>query len=157
MASYAPLFAHSEAWQWAPDLIWVDNLNVYGTPNYFVQKLFSVNKGTHVLEVLLNNKPICATEGLYASSVMDTLKRELIVKVVNTADRAQLKTISFDGNKQLAKTASVTKMHGDAAAKNTFDRPQEIAPLQEELKVANKQLTLRLESNSFTVIKVKYK
>ena len=28
MASYAPLFAHVDAWQWAPDLIWFDNLRV---------------------------------------------------------------------------------------------------------------------------------
>ena len=26
MASYAPLFANIDAWQWAPDMIWVDNL-----------------------------------------------------------------------------------------------------------------------------------
>src|SRR5690606_15622434 len=29
MASYAPLFGHVDGWQWSPDLIWVDNLNVY--------------------------------------------------------------------------------------------------------------------------------
>ena len=46
MCSYAPLFAHSEGWQWTPDLIWFDNLKSYGTPNYYVQKLFSLNKGT---------------------------------------------------------------------------------------------------------------
>src|SRR5690606_37181502 len=34
MASYAPLFAHADGWQWTPDLIWVNNLNAYGTPNY---------------------------------------------------------------------------------------------------------------------------
>ncbi len=28
MASYAPLFANVEAWQWTPDLIWIDNLRV---------------------------------------------------------------------------------------------------------------------------------
>ena len=34
LASYAPLFAHLDGWQWTPDLIWVDNLRVFGTPNY---------------------------------------------------------------------------------------------------------------------------
>ncbi len=55
MASYAPLFAHSEGWQWSPNLIWFDNLNSYGTPNYHVQKLFSNNKGTQVIPILQNN------------------------------------------------------------------------------------------------------
>ncbi|RZK73850.1 MAG: alpha-L-arabinofuranosidase, partial [Pedobacter sp.] len=71
MASYAPLFANTDAWQWAPDLIWVDNLKVYGTPNYFVQKLFSTNKGTQVLSCLTDNKVIAGVDSIYASSVRD--------------------------------------------------------------------------------------
>ena len=51
MASYAPLFAHVDAWQWTPNLIWCDNLRVYGTPNYYVQQLFSRNRGDVVLPV----------------------------------------------------------------------------------------------------------
>ena len=46
MSSYAPLFGHVDAWQWTPNLIWFDNLRSYGTPNYYVQKMFSVNRGT---------------------------------------------------------------------------------------------------------------
>ncbi len=46
MSSYAPLFGHVEAWQWTPNMIWFDNLRSYGTPNYYVQKMFSVNRGT---------------------------------------------------------------------------------------------------------------
>ena len=37
MASYAPLFAHVDAWQWTPNLIWFDNLRSFGTPSYYVQ------------------------------------------------------------------------------------------------------------------------
>src|SRR5207237_7258804 len=46
MASYAPLFAHVDAWQWRPDLIWVDNLRAFGTPSYYVQKLFGNHRGS---------------------------------------------------------------------------------------------------------------
>ena len=42
MASYAPLFAHIEGWQWTPNLIWLDNLRSYATPDYYVQKLFAM-------------------------------------------------------------------------------------------------------------------
>ena len=48
MASYAPLFAHVDAWQWAPDLIWFDNLRSFGTPSYYVQKIFGTNTGTRI-------------------------------------------------------------------------------------------------------------
>ncbi len=53
MASYAPLFAHVEGWQWTPNLIWADNLHSYATPNYYVQQLYSLNRGDTVLPVKL--------------------------------------------------------------------------------------------------------
>ena len=49
MASYAPLLAHVEGWQWTPDLIWFDNLRSYGTPDYYVQKLYATNRGSVVV------------------------------------------------------------------------------------------------------------
>ena len=57
MASYAPLFGHVDGWQWTPDLIWADNLRVYGTPSYYVQQLFSRNRGDVVLPVS-HNAPV---------------------------------------------------------------------------------------------------
>ncbi|HYG21748.1 MAG TPA: alpha-L-arabinofuranosidase C-terminal domain-containing protein [Verrucomicrobiae bacterium] len=63
MSSYAPLFGHVDAWQWTPNLIWADNLRVQPTPNYYVQQLFSVNRGEMVLPVKLvgvdvNSNPV---------------------------------------------------------------------------------------------------
>ena len=54
MASYAPLFGNVDGWQWTPNLIWVDSLRVYGTPNYYVQQLFSLNRGDVVVPVELS-------------------------------------------------------------------------------------------------------
>src|SRR5208282_4125736 len=61
MASYAPLFAHVDAWQWTPNLIWCDNLRVYGTPSYYVQQLFSRNRGDIVLPVDLAGAELPST------------------------------------------------------------------------------------------------
>jgi alpha-L-arabinofuranosidase len=55
MSSYAPLFGHEDAWQWRPNLIWFDNLTSYATPNYYVQQLFSVNRGDEVLPVTITD------------------------------------------------------------------------------------------------------
>ena len=63
MASYAPLFAHVEAWQWTPNLIWVDNLRVHGTPSYYVQQLFSLNRGDVVLPVTLTGVELPSMPG----------------------------------------------------------------------------------------------
>ena len=51
MASYAPLMAHVDAWQWKPDDIWFDNLRSYGTPDYYVQKIYANNAGTRIVPV----------------------------------------------------------------------------------------------------------
>ena len=40
MAAYAPLFNKIGNTQWNIDLIWFDNVRAYGTPSYYVQKLF---------------------------------------------------------------------------------------------------------------------
>jgi alpha-L-arabinofuranosidase len=49
MASYAPLFVNCGWRQWNPNAINFDNSQAYGTPSYYVQKMFSVNRGDVVL------------------------------------------------------------------------------------------------------------
>ncbi|MCF0204985.1 MAG: carbohydrate binding domain-containing protein, partial [Muribaculaceae bacterium] len=53
MATYAPLFAHVDGWQWRPDMIWFDNLGVVRTASYYVQQLYSHYKGTNVLPLTM--------------------------------------------------------------------------------------------------------
>lgn len=50
MAAYAPLFGNTLSSQWKPDMIWFNNSNVYGSVNYYVQKMFANNKGDYLLE-----------------------------------------------------------------------------------------------------------
>src|SRR5205085_11811635 len=73
MSSYAPLFGHVDAWQWTPNLIWFDNLRSFGTPDYYVQQLFSRNRGDVLLPTKLIAAPL-AENGqprLYASASRD--------------------------------------------------------------------------------------
>ncbi len=69
MASYAPLFAHIDGWQWTPNLIWTDNLRIHGTPNYYVQQMFMHNRGDVVLPVELKGDaaPTAASGGVKLS------------------------------------------------------------------------------------------
>jgi len=54
MACYAPLFGNVNGTQWRPDLIYYDNNSCFGTPAYYVQQLFSQNRGESVLPNSLN-------------------------------------------------------------------------------------------------------
>ena len=49
MAAYAPLFSSVTARHWSPNLIWFSNSGSMGSINYYVQKLFSLNQGSAVL------------------------------------------------------------------------------------------------------------
>lgn len=51
LACYAPLLANTDYVNWQPDMIWFDNYRVYGSANYYVQKMFMNNTGNHLLEV----------------------------------------------------------------------------------------------------------
>ena len=51
LACYAPMLANVSYVNWKPDMIWFDNHRVYGTPNYYVQKLFMNHQGSRRLSV----------------------------------------------------------------------------------------------------------
>jgi alpha-L-arabinofuranosidase len=156
MASYAPLFAHAEGWQWTPDMIWVDNLNIYGTPNYYVQKLFSLNKGTNVVPLLENGKPLAGQDSLYASATIDKKTNEIIIKLVNASGKAVTHDVQIDGAKKLAGSGIQTVLRGnDLNDVNSFTQPGSVSPRQQSIKAKGKKLPLTLAPYSFNVIRIK--
>ncbi|NTD97558.1 alpha-L-arabinofuranosidase [Agrobacterium tumefaciens] len=157
MASYAPLFAHIDAWQWAPDMIWVDNQQSYGTPDYYVQKLFSTNKGTDVVSITLDGKNIIGQDGLYASSVIDSKKKELIIKISNSSD--QPKTIDFDleGKRKLQSKGTVEELASTNLNQiNSFTNPEALSPKISAVKIKDKKLITNLKPYSFNVFKIPF-
>ena len=155
MASYAPLFAHVDGWQWTPDLIWVNNLQSYGTPDYYVQKLYSLNKGTKVVPVTLNSSIIAGQDSLYASACIDAKTNELIVKIVNASAREQPGTLTCEGVKKLAPQGTLTVIKGDPGDMNSFVEPQHIAPKESTITLKGNKTEFILSPYSFTIIRAK--
>jgi alpha-L-arabinofuranosidase len=156
MASYAPLFAHAEGWQWTPDMIWVDNLHSYGTPNYYVQKLYSLHKGTHVVPLLQANQPLTGQDSLYASATIDKKTAEVILKLVNASGETKTRSITVEGVRKLAQTAAVTVLKGEQPDDvNSLTEPGRVVPKESQVKVNGKKLALSLAPWSFTVIRIK--
>jgi len=155
LASYAPLFAHVEAWQWRPDLIWFDNLGTVATPNYYVQKLYALNKGTTVVPILENNNVLAGKDSLYASSVLDTNRNELIVKIANASKSPTSVQLNIAGLKMSQEKIIVTNMSAsDDVAYNSFENKTVVVPKE---KTLDKLSTIVLEGHAFYVIKMKYK
>ncbi len=157
MASYAPLFAHYDGWQWAPDLIWMNNLEIVGSPSYYVQKLYSVNKGTTVIPIQRDNKIIDGKDSLYATAAIDAASKEIIVKIVNALPGEQKINLNFEGVKKLAPTAVHTVLQNDDLNKiNTIADPDAIAPKATNIKISGKKPTIAVKGYSFNVIRIKY-
>ncbi|KAJ7147997.1 glycoside hydrolase [Mycena filopes] len=49
-SAYAPSFQHIRNYQWTPDIVTYDASRVVKSTSYYVQQLFSLNRGTHVLD-----------------------------------------------------------------------------------------------------------
>lgn len=156
MASYAPLFAHTEGWQWTPNLIWFDNLRSYGTPNYYVQKLFANNKGNKILPVLYQNAAATGQDGLYASSVFDEATNEVIVKIVNTTSAAKSTVVVINGSKKPENPAKITVLRSDnPEAMNSLEQPTKISPTEQTIQVTDKKINLTLSPGSLSVLRVR--
>ena len=157
LTSYAPLMAHIDAFQWAPDLIWFNNLESYGTANYQVQKLFSTNSGTDLISITQDAKPLTGQHNLYASAVKDTKTNEIIIKVVNTAAVKQNLKIKIKEGFLQNKGSIITLQSDDLLAINSFESPNHITPKTNEFQIKNSSIEISIPMYSVNVIKAKIK
>lgn len=155
LCTYAPLFAHKEAWQWRPDLIWFDNLSFVKTPNYYVQQLFGNNAGTHVLALTMNGKAVSGQQNLYATAASDATDNTLIIKIANTG--IDQKKISFilDGLKAGVHAVTLTHLNSsDLNAKNSFETPDLITPKVVHSEINDNKMDIALPPLSFTILRI---
>jgi len=158
MASYAPLFANTEAWQWTPNLIWVNSLGLYATPNYYVQQLFTCNRGDVVLPVKLGDveKSAAGVQTLYASATRDDNVDEIILKVVNPGTAGEPVEIKLAGCLPAASEVKVSTLAGDNLDQvNSMDRPRQISPVETRFKCAAADFTHTFPPRSMTVLRIK--
>jgi alpha-N-arabinofuranosidase len=155
MTSYAPLMAHTEGWQWKTDLIWFNNLTSYGTPSYYVQKMYGQNAGTQLLHTVLNGEKAIGQENLYASAVFDEKTNEIIVKVVNTSTNTNKIKIDLKGRSVEPQIVTETLAYPELDAVNSIAFPSKISTKIAEQPWNTKANRITLAAQSFTVIKFK--
>ncbi|MTH16557.1 alpha-L-arabinofuranosidase C-terminal domain-containing protein [Flavobacterium sp. LC2016-01] len=155
MTSYAPLMAHEEAWQWTPDMIWFNNLTAFGSANYYVQQLFSTNKGTDLLAITKDGKAVIGENNLYASAVKDVNTKEVIIKLVNTGAEMREVAVDLKGAKLASKGAVITLTSPNLQDENTFNEPKKISPKETEYKLKGEKTVVNLQPFSVTVLKLK--
>src|SRR5690242_19774318 len=113
MSCYAPLFVNvntatataPKAWQWDSDLIGYNALNSYGSPSYYVQKIFSEYLGNKIVPATVasiptQNAPLTKEDSakniksksvptIFYSATMNDTTGTIFLKVVNTIGKKQ--------------------------------------------------------------------
>ena len=150
-ATYAPLFAHVEGWQWKPDLIWFDNLQVARSANWYVQMLYGVYKGTNVLRLTEDGQPVEGKDGLYASAVFDKGTQKRYVKVANVLDNSQQIEITCKGMKNVG-TVECVSLTGEKNAQNLVGKPEAIKPIKATVTASGNKIAITIPARSFVVM-----
>jgi len=157
MATYAPLFAHVEGWQWRPDMIWFDNLRSVRTASYYVQQLFSTNCGTDAISALVGGQPLAGKQsqmGLFATASFDRESGDIIIKMVNIEDKCHMLCLEIPGLKGQREARLQILRCDDPDAENTIDNPNLIAPYTVNIAVNLPNSEMALPSHSVAVLRI---
>jgi len=147
------LLAKKDHIQWNPDLIYFDNTRIVPTANYFVQQLFSQNSGDTYYDNIIS---FANESDLSASCVSNSKTKKVFLKIVNTGKTDQKVAINTSSFKRLSSNAVKTELTGNARDKNTFESPEKVLPVTNNIKIKAK-MNLLVPANSLTIIKLTHK
>ncbi|KAJ5692309.1 glycoside hydrolase [Penicillium macrosclerotiorum] len=111
MASFAPLLEHFDMAEWSPDLFGLDSSpdSITGSTSYYVQKMFSTNRGLTIL-------PVTSDSGFgpvyWVSSVSSS--GTYYVKLANYGSDTETVTVNIDG----ATSGTLELLSGDETVSN---------------------------------------
>lgn len=158
MSCYAPLFGRTGHQQWQPDLIWFDNHSAYGTPSYYVQKLFANHVGDVLVETrisedgeTLSGLAKIAGKSLQVSSTLSENGLRLYVKLVNLADTPKEVRLCPD---QPISHCTFHEIAAGLEAVNSHETPENVSPRVSEPLPRDGSLLLTCEPYSVNVLEL---
>ena len=183
MESYAPLFVNvsdvrsgrggGSSQQWEVDLIGYDALGSYGSPSYYVQKMFSVNHGDEILASTIENVPAgapardaapaggarrggaTAPGTIFTGVTRDSKTGAIYVKVVNSAGQAQDVHIEVQGVSGIATGGQLTVMSAASPeATNSIKEPKKVMPVTTAVDGLGKSFTRSFPPYSVSVLRL---
>ena len=179
LSCYAPLFVNvnkatataPKAWQWDSDLIGYDALKSFGSPSYYVQKMFNSYIGNKVVPIAGANIPTQtrpATKqdsaannmpkpipGMFYVATQDTKTGKLFLKVVNATGKPQQADIDLKGAGKLSPEGIIVVIKGDKPEDtNTISDPVKIVPVTSRIKVAGAKFTRTFDPYSVTMLQI---
>jgi alpha-N-arabinofuranosidase len=181
MHCYAPLFVNvsqtsgsNRSMQWATDLIGYDALNSYGSPAYYVQKMFSTMHGDEILATdsedipTLTWQPPARRGGnppapqqlhqIFFDATRDRKTGVAYVKIVNEGGAPQRVKLQISGVKTIASKGEAVVLAANSPDEtNSLGEPNKVVPHVETVNGLGADYTRELPPYSITVLKLKTK
>lgn len=179
MSCYAPLFVNintatptaPKAWQWDSDLIGYDALSSYGSPSYYVQKLFNQYLGNKIVPSSVENIPVQikpltkkdSTDGnkpktvpaLFYSVTANDTTGAVYIKMVNTTAKKQTLKINLNGIGKVFSNATLVVVKGTKPEDtNSITQPVNIVPVTTTINGISKNFTRNLEPYSVSILQL---
>ncbi|KAK0209068.1 glycoside hydrolase [Desarmillaria ectypa] len=132
-SAYAPSLQHIKNYQWTPDILTFDSSRVVRSTSYYVGQMFSINRGTHVLETLPTSTNV--TEPLFWVASYNNETEVVFLKVANAGDTDLVAHIYLDfsfaafGTAIFISTPALSPISGQFDTANTIDEPDLIVPV----------------------------
>lgn len=152
MISCAPLFAKVNAQCADVNLVWFDSQDIVLTPDYYTQMLFANNAGTQYVSANLNMEQ----QGVYESVTVDTDKKVIYVKLVNTQHNDIDLTLNIQGFGNVTTASNQYMSEIFKASCNEVGEKLHVAPSEKEYTFKNNKLDFTLEGLSVNVIRIPY-
>ena len=179
MSCYAQLFVNVNtasasspyAWLCDSDLIGYDALSSYGSPSYYVQKIFSNYLGNKIVTATVANIPVQnapltkkdSAKGIKSKTVptifysvtMNDTAGVIYLKIVNTIPKKQTIKINLEGAERVSPQATVITIKSDKPDDtNTINNPQKIIPVTTSVKGLKKSFQQIFPPYSVTVMQI---
>jgi len=176
MSCYAPLFVNVNpgGMQWKSDLIGYNTLTSYGSPSYYVQKLFSNYLGDQTVVVEAKDLPTQVKKpnskdsangvqpktipALFFSATRDSRTGTVYLKVVNASPVAQDVKVAIQGVGSVASQGTAVTLGSEKPEDtNTITEPNKIVPAVSAVKGIGKNFRRSFPAWSVTVLQLQVK
>lgn len=159
MQCYAPLFVNVNpgAWQWRPDLIGYDNLTAYGSPSYYVIKMFSTHLGDSLLKASLEGYTPQKGEPppVHYSVTKNSKTSAVYIKIVNLKESAQELCLKIEGLDEIDGRSTAMTLRGQSLADtNSLQDPTKVVPISAPFQGVKPSFMYTCPAYSVTVLTV---
>ncbi|KAJ7166516.1 glycoside hydrolase [Mycena crocata] len=132
-SAYAPSFQHIRNYQWTPDILTYDASRLVKSTSYYVQQMFSMNRGTHILST--TPSPSNETVPLFWVASYNNDTNVVFLKVSNTGPSDLVANIFLDfsiagfGTATSISSPVLSPISGVFNISNTLEDPELIIPV----------------------------